>query len=52
MGYGLKYMFRMVYCFVVYRKLIIYLRVEIVMVFFVFILMEFLFLFFWSIFMF
>lgn len=36
MGYGLKHMFRMAYCFAVHRKS------EIVMVFLAFILMEFL----------
>lgn len=51
MGYGLKHMFRMAYCFAVHRKSTIHLRAEIVMVFLAFILMEFLLLFSWSIFM-
>lgn len=42
MGYGLKHMFRMAYCFAVHRKSTIHLRAEIVMVFLAFILMEFL----------
>lgn len=51
MGYGLKHMFRMAYCFAVNRKSTIHLRAEIVMVFLALILMEFLLLFSWSIFM-
>lgn len=38
MGYGLKHMFRMAYCFAVHRKSTIHLRAEFVMVFLAFIL--------------